>query len=69
MLAYTATYTVEDKQVIHHVDAAWTPAWVSDLIRPFALGQETLTIGGAPSTDPRTGEDVLYRLVFKRLGH
>ena len=68
MLAYTATYSVEDKRVVHHVDAAWTPGWVGDLIRPFSLDQDSLTISGAPSRDPRTGEDVLYRLVFRRLG-
>jgi hypothetical protein len=33
MLAYTASYTLEDGKVVHHVDAAWNPAWMTDLIR------------------------------------
>jgi hypothetical protein len=36
MLAYSASYTVEGDRVIHHVDAAWNPAWgTSALIRPL----------------------------------
>ena len=38
MLAYSASYTLEDDRVIHHVDAAWNPAWgTSALIRPYTL--------------------------------
>jgi hypothetical protein len=66
MLAYTATYTVEDDRVIHHVDAAWNPAWLGDLIRPFTLDGDILVISGAPSKDPTTGEDVIYRIEFQR---
>jgi hypothetical protein len=66
MLAYTATYTVEGDRVVHHVDAAWTPAWVGDLIRPYKLEGDMLTISGAPSKDPATGRDVVYRIVFQR---
>jgi hypothetical protein len=66
MLAYSATYTVEGDRVIHHVDAAWTPAWIGDLIRPYRLDGDTLTISGAPSKDPATGQDVVYRIVFQR---
>jgi transposase len=32
MLAYSGTYTVEDDRVIHHVDAAWNPAWLAAFI-------------------------------------
>jgi Lipocalin-like domain len=60
MLAYSATYTLEDDRVAHHVDAAWNPAWTgTDLIRPFRLDGDTLVISGAPSKDPATGEDVI----------
>src|SRR4051812_41066614 len=37
MLAYSGTYTVEEDRVIHHVDAAWNPTWLGDLIRPYRL--------------------------------
>jgi hypothetical protein len=48
MLAYAASYTLEDGQVIHHVDASWSPAWGGDLIRPFTLDGDSLVIAGAP---------------------
>jgi hypothetical protein len=67
MLAYSATYTVEDDRVVHHVDAAWNPAWLGDLIRPYTLDGDTLTISGASSKDPATGQDVVYRIEFVRL--
>src|SRR3712207_3144604 len=66
MLAYSAAYTVEDDRVVHHVDAAWNPAWVGDLIRPYTLDGDTLVISGAPSKDPRTGEEVIYRIEFNK---
>ena len=69
MLAYSASYTVEDDHVIHHVDAAWNPAWgVSDLIRPYTLEGDTLVISGAPGEDPTTGEAVIYRMEFRKVG-
>ena len=66
MLAYSATYTVEGDRVVHHVDAAWNPAWLGDLIRPYRPNGDTLTISGAPSKDPVSGQDVIYRIVFQR---
>src|SRR5215469_8541261 len=67
MLAYSATYTLEDDKVVHHVDAAWNPAWATDLIRPYKLEGDTLVISGAPSKDPITGEEVIYRMEFNRV--
>ncbi len=67
MLAYSATYTVEDDRVVHHVDAAWNPAWLGDLIRSYTLDGDTLTTSGAPSKGPATGQDVVYRIEFVRL--
>ena len=67
MLAYSATYTVDDDRVIHHVDGAWNPAWFGDLVRPYKLDGDVLTISGAPSVDPATGQDVAYRIVFHRV--
>jgi hypothetical protein len=67
MLAYTATYELEDDKVVHHVDAAWNPAWTTDLIRPYKLVGDTLVISGAPAQSPITGEAVMYRMEFKRV--
>jgi len=66
MLAYCASYTIDSDRVVHHVDAAWSPAWIGDLIRPYKLDDDILTISGAPSRDPITGQDVVYRIVFQR---
>lgn len=68
MPAYSASYTVEEGRVIHHVDASWNPAWgLSDLIRPFSLHGDTLVISDAPGIDPATGEEVIYRMEFRRV--
>lgn len=68
MLAYCASYSVEEGKVIHHVDASWNPAWgISDLVRPFSIDGDKLLISGAPGTDPTTGEEVIYRMEFRRV--
>ena len=68
MLAYSATYTLEGDKVVHHVDAAWNPAWAgTDLTRPFTLDGDTLVISGASSKDPATGGDVIYRIEFTKV--
>jgi hypothetical protein len=68
MLAYSASYTLEDDRVIHRVDASWNPAWgISDLIRPYTLEGDRLVISGAPGEDPATGEEVIYRMEFRKV--
>lgn len=68
MLAYAAAYTLEEDRVIHHVDCSWNPAWgVYDLIRPYTLEGSTLVIDGAPGKDPTTGEEVIYRMEFRKV--
>ncbi|MBB3319023.1 hypothetical protein FHT76_006382 [Rhizobium sp. BK176] len=68
MLAYAGTYTFENGRVVHHVDASWNPAWgVSDLIRPFSIDGNRLKISGAPGVDPKTGEEVVYELEFRKV--
>jgi hypothetical protein len=67
MLAYSAVYTLEGDVVVHHVDAAWNPSWQIDLIRPFTLAGDTLEISNAPGRDPVTGEEVIYRIEFRKM--
>lgn len=68
MLAYTASYKIEDDKVIHFVDGAWNPAWgQTPLIRPFKLAGDVLVISGAPGRDPVTGEEVVYRMEFRKV--
>lgn len=66
MLAYTARYTLEADKVVHHVEAAWNPAWEIDLVRPYVLDGDRLVISGAPGRDPLTGEEVTYRMEFRK---
>ncbi len=68
MLAYAGSYTFENGRVVHHVDASWNPAWgVTDLIRPFSIDGDKLVISGAPGVDPTTGEEVTYRIEFRKV--
>ncbi|MBJ3761166.1 lipocalin-like domain-containing protein [Maribius pontilimi] len=67
MLAYVASYTLEDDRVIHHVDGSWNPNWHGDLSRPFTLDGDRLVISGAPGIDPATGERVVYRMEFTKV--
>lgn len=68
MLAYTASYEIEDDKVIHFVDGAWNPVWgQTPLIRPFKLAGDVLVISGAPGRDPVTGEEVVYRMEFRKV--
>ncbi len=66
MLAYVARYELRGDHVVHHVEAAWNPAWQIDLVRPFTLEGDRLVISGAPGTDPVTGEAVIYRMEFRK---
>ncbi len=67
MLAYVASYSLEKDRVVHHVEGAWNPAWQGDLSRPFVLEGDRLVISGAPGIDPKTGEEVVYRMEFTKV--
>ena len=68
MLAYAASYTVDDERVVHHVDASWNQSWTgTDLVRFYKLDGDRLTIRGAPAPDPVTGEEVVYLIAFRRV--
>ncbi len=67
MLAYVASYSLEGDRVVHHVDGSWNPNWHGDLSRPFVLEGDRLVISGAPGVDPRTGDEVVYRMEFTKV--
>ena len=68
LLAYTGTYTLDDEKAVHHVDASWNQAWTgTDQVRFYKLDGDRLTITGAPAKDPRTGQDIIYRIEFERV--
>ena len=67
MLAYVADYTLEEKRVVHHVEAAWNPDWETDLSRPFELDGDRLSITAPPAIDPVSGEEFVYRMEFRKV--
>ena len=68
MLAYAGTFTVLDDKVVHHVDASWNERWTgTDQVRFYKLDGDTLTVDGAPASDPHTGEEVIHRILFRKL--
>lgn len=67
MLSYVASYTLEDDRVVHHVEGAWNPNWAGDVSRPFKLEGDRLVISGAPGVDPKTGDEVIYRMEFRKV--
>ena len=67
MLAYVASYTLEEDRVVHHIEGAWNPNWKGDVTRPFKLEGDRLVISGAPGIDPKTGEEVVYRMEFRKV--
>jgi hypothetical protein len=67
MLAYVATYTLEEDRVVHHIEGSWNPNWKGDVSRPFKLEGDRLVISGAPGIDPATGEEVVYRMEFRKV--
>lgn len=67
MLAYSATYTLTENELTHHVDVTCNPAWIGDMKRPCKICGNTLIISDAPGKDPTTGDDVVYRMEFRRV--
>jgi len=52
MLACSASYTLEERRIIHHLDGAWSPAWKGALVRPYRIAGRRLFISSAPGEDP-----------------
>jgi hypothetical protein len=68
MLAYAGTYSLDDEKVVHHIDASWNQAWTgTNQVRFYTINGDVLTITGAPAKDPYTGQEVLHRIVFRKL--
>lgn len=67
MAAYAGTYTVEGDILVHHVEAAWLPAWVgTDQPRQAKLEGNTLTVRTQPIRNKADGKDYVYILAFTR---
>jgi hypothetical protein len=50
------------------LDGAWNPNWgKAPLVRPFRLEGDSLVISGAPGRDPVTGDEVAYRMEFRKV--
>lgn len=67
MTSYAGTYTIKDKQIVHHIDVAWNPSWVNtNQVRFYKLEGNRLTLTMPPYTDPLLGK-IKVRLVWKKL--
>jgi hypothetical protein len=68
MVAYAGTYTLGDKQVVHHIDISWNQAWTgTDQTRYFELEGDVLTITTAPYKSYYDGEEGRSILVWKKV--
>ncbi len=67
LLAYSGTYTVDDKKIIHHVDVSWNQAFTNtDVVRFYSLVDGVLTITAEQAIDPYSGIEVIHRLEFRK---
>jgi Lipocalin-like domain len=70
MLAYAGTYTLDSEQVVYHLDISWNQAWTdTDQIRFYRIEGHRLIITGAPGKDPYSGQEIIHRIVFKKVGN
>jgi pimeloyl-ACP methyl ester carboxylesterase len=68
MVAYAGTYTLGDKQVVHHIDISWNQGWTgTDQLRFFELDGNTLTITTAPYRSYRDGKEGRSILVWDKV--
>ena len=68
MVAYAGTYTLGDKQVIHHIDISWNQAWTgTHQVRYFELEGDTLRITTAPYKSYLDGEEGRSILTWKKV--
>ncbi|MGD0107744.1 MAG: lipocalin-like domain-containing protein [Rhodopila sp.] len=68
MVAYAGTYTLGEKQVVHHIDISWNQAWTgTDQVRYFDLDGNTLTITTAPYKSYHDGKEGRSILVWDKV--
>jgi 3-carboxy-cis,cis-muconate cycloisomerase len=68
MVAYAGTYTLGDRQVVHHIDISWNQGWTgTDQIRFFDLDGDTLTITTAPYRSYSDGKEGRSILVWDKV--
>ncbi len=68
MVAYAGTYTLGDKQVVHHIDISWNETWTgTDQLRFFELDGDTLTITTAPYRSHQDGKEGRSILVWDKV--
>ena len=61
MVAYAGTYTLGDKQVIHHIDISWNQGWTgTDQVRFFELDGDNFDNhdGALPQLPGRQGRAI-----------
>lgn len=67
MFAYAGTFSVQDDEVIHHVDVSWNEAWTgTDQIRTVEMNGNVLTLT-ALLRDPASGMESHYAVAWERV--
>jgi 3-carboxy-cis,cis-muconate cycloisomerase len=68
MVAYAGTYTLGERQVVHHIDISWNQNWTgTDQVRFFELDGDVLTITTAPYHSHQDGKEGRSILVWDRV--
>src|SRR4051812_6832455 len=68
MVAYGGTYTLGERQVVHHIDISWNQNWTgTDQVRFFELDGDVLTITTAPYHSHQDGKEGRSILVWDRV--
>jgi hypothetical protein len=67
MFAYAGTYSLQAGKVIHHVDISWNQLWTgTDQARFYEVQGNILTLT-ARLTDPTTGAESHYAVVWEKV--
>ncbi len=68
MTSYAGTYTIQDNQIIHHVDISWNQAWAgTNQVRFFKFEGNHLILTVPPSPDPKTGKMITHSLTWEKV--
>jgi hypothetical protein len=68
MVAYAGTYTIGERQVVHHIDTSWNQGWTgTDQVRFCELDGDTLTITTAAYRSYLDGKEGRSILVWHKV--
>lgn len=63
MNSYAGSYTIQGKQIIHHIDISWNQSWTgTHQTRDYRFMGNKLILSLAPTTNPKTGHQEVLSL-------